>query len=698
MDNSEVTNEKDLQNNYKLIGNKIGRVNIRATSTDGHEKNIWVNVVNNEEAVAAAKVANGNGFTVTLRADGTVWQFGNINGKNSPEKVEMPETIIDIAAGEKHVLLLGITGTVYSYGGNDNGQLGTGNTTGINKPVKLNLKEIEKVVAKSNTSFAINKDGKVYAWGESYTKLPSILEINKNVIDIGRTYYLADDGKVRTIADNEIIELSYNEYEPWEEPVIIEEKIVQMSEGKNHLLMLGVSGKIYSYGQNVYGQLGDNETLPRDSFVSTVVRVKEDGIIEEVEDSKQLPKLENVTEVSAGDEYSVAVTGTGKVYVWGINRYQTLGYSNELNENGHEEILYAVMKEDVTEAERVSAGYVHTSIYKEDGNVYTWGNGENGNLGNAENFNYYEAKLVGKDIIQSEKNQIIMKKYETLDIQAWVSYFNLFTEKQADLTYEVVDSDLAMIDSKTGRIMAMELGRTTIVVKENGTDKICVIPLLITENSYIEPMVETNGSHTIMLKVDGTVWCYGIGENGELGNGEKGISDEPVKAVFPNGIEIKQVACGENHCLALDKNGNVWSWGSNQYYQLGNTNEASVLTPTKVQGLNNIKKIACGTYNSFAVGSTGEVYSFGLNANGEGGVGTYTNKIPVTRAKNITDVIDIKAGKNHTVVLKSTGEVFASGSNLYGELGQNDGSIRKSKEFIKINNLNGIVMIACRKF
>ena len=93
-----------------------------------------------------------------------------------------------------------------------------------------------------------------------------------------------------------------------------------------------------------------------------------------------------------------------------------------------------------------------------------------------------------------------------------------------------------------------------------------------------------------------------FGEYGELGTGEKVTKDEPVKAIFPNGTKIIQVDAGENHSLALDENGNVWAWGRNQYYQLGNNIQEEVLTPIKVAG------------------SMGEVYSFGLNANGEGGI------------------------------------------------------------------------------
>ena len=60
----------------------------------------------------------------------------------------------------------------------------------------------------------------------------------------------------------------------------------------------------------------------------------------------------------------------------------TLGFDNETAEGGISESTYAKLKEDIAEVERVTAGYSHTSVYKEDGNVYTWGQGANGELGN----------------------------------------------------------------------------------------------------------------------------------------------------------------------------------------------------------------------------------------------------------------------------------------------------------------------------
>ena len=103
-----------------------------------------------------------------------------------------------------------------------------------------------------------------------------------------------------------------------------------------------------------------------------------------------------------------------------------------------------------------------------------------------------------------------MKQNTTFDLESWIDYFNLFIYQEYSLKYNIVDPDIADVNIDTGKVTAINTGRTTIYVTEEGTDKKAIISLLVTENSTIEPMVETNGSHTVMLKVDGTVWTYGI--------------------------------------------------------------------------------------------------------------------------------------------------------------------------------------------
>lgn len=543
----------------------------------------------------------------------------------------MPEEIIDISSGISHVLILGKSGVVYTMGTNTQGELGTGNTIANNTPKAISLNNIAKVIAVSNTSYAVSEDGKIYAWGSGYTKVPK--EISQNI-----------DFEAK-----------------------IGEKVDQISLGTEYTLILGKSGRAYIYDKQ--------DTV-------TVVET-EDGTI-----------LENIKEISAGNKYSVLVTKEGKVYSFGDNDYEKLGVSNTNSEGGIQASENAILNEKVQNIERVTAGYNHTSVYDKDGNIYTWGRGESGELGNTENFNYSVPQLVGKNEVQTNTSGITIKKGDTFDVDAWMTYFNLFEDKTSELTYEILDSDIGTLEISTGLLSGVNEGRTTVIVREVGTDKKAVIPVRVLENSKVEPMVETAGSHTIMLKADGTVWTFGTNENGELGTGNHINSDEPIQVVFPEGTTIVQVACGENHSLALDSEGNVWAWGSNKNYQLGNSNVDKLQAPTKVENLSNIRKIACGAQNSFAIGNKGEIYSFGQNSSGEGGIGSYTQKITVTRAKNISGIIDIKAGKNFTVALKSTGEVYVTGSNLFGELGQIENTaLRRIKEFTRVQNINNAVML-----
>lgn len=74
----------------------------------------------------------------------------------------------------------------------------------------------------------------------------------------------------------------------------------------------------------------------------------------------------------------------------------------------------------------------------------------------------------------------------------------------------------------------------------------------VLERSDIVPSIKTNGSHTVTLKANGTVWSYGQNSNGELGNGTNSYSDDPVQAKFPEGVIIKQIDCGEDFSVALD--------------------------------------------------------------------------------------------------------------------------------------------------
>ena len=695
-----------------VTGNAIGKTMLNATyegiigtlntQIQKFNKNVEVEVLPKNGKVTP-KVEAGDGFTVELKADGTVWshgqnQYGQLgvgdtNSYNEPQKVkiikntiknedgsktDIEDTIKDISVGNYQVLALGQTGKVYAWGYGENGQLGIGSGYNHESPVvvtdiyKNQLQDIVKVEAGENVSFAITSKGKVYAWGNGYSSRAQLLDLPENAVDITSKYVLTGDGKVYDISTKE--QLS------------IVGKIVDLDEGTNHTVMLTNDGRAYAIGDNTYGQLSNGNNVPSETSPVAVRK-----------DSENI--FTGIKEIKAGDKTTVIVTTDGKVYACGMNDNNELGIENK-------EILDVNTPQENKNIENVisaNIGVNHIVAIKENGEVYAFGYGKNGELGNRNDNNSITPVMVGNDIIRTNTNNVVLKVNQQTTIEGYVDYFNIFNNDIKNINYTSKDTSVATLEdiqenhnndetqneSKKFKIKlsGKKTGTTIVTANQENTDNIGVIQVEVvpeTENEItISPNVITNGSHTISLREDGKVFTWGDNTYGQLGNGTVITSDEPVEVTFPEGTIITQIAAGENHNVALDSNGNVWTWGRNNNYQIGNTRE-NQYTPYKVSNLPKVIKIAAGNNNTMVITENNELYAWGLNAYGDLGLGTYTNKVLPKKVKGVHDIIDISGGKSHYIVLNRAGEVFATGSNLYGQLGIGNNEIGKINEFQKV--------------
>ena len=695
-----------------VTGNAIGKTMLNATyegiigtlntQIQKFNKNVEVEVLPKDGKVTP-KVEAGDGFTVELKADGTVWshgqnQYGQLGvgdtkSYNEPQKVkiikntiknedgsktEIEDTIKDISVGNYHVLALSETGKVYAWGYGEKGQLGTGSGYSNEEPVvvkdiyRKQLQDIVKVEAGENVSFAITSKGKVYAWGNGYSSRAQLLDLPENAVDITSKYVLTGDGKVYNISTKEQL------------PIV--GKIVDLDEGTNHTVMLTNDGKAYAIGDNTYGQLSNGNNVPSET-TPVAVRKNSENI------------FTGIKEIKAGDKTTVIVTTDGKLYACGMNDNNELGIENK-------EILDVNTPQENKNIENVisaNIGTNHVIAIKEDGEVDAFGYGKNGELGSRNDKNSIIPVMVGKDIIRTNTNNVTLKVNQGTTIEGYVDYFNIFNNDIKNINYTSKDTSVATLEdiqendvndeaqneSKKFkiRLTGKKTGTTIVTSNQENTDNIGVIQVEVvpeTENEItISPNVITNGSHTISLRTDGKVFTWGDNTYGQLGNGTVKTSDEPVEVTFPEGTIITQIAAGENHNVALDSNGNVWTWGRNNNYQIGNT-RANQYTPYKVSNLPKVIKISAGNNNTMVITENNELYAWGLNAYGDLGLGTYTNKVLPKKVKGIHDIIDISGGKSHYIALNRAGEVFVTGSNLYGQLGIGDNEIGKINEFQKV--------------
>ncbi len=163
------------------------------------------------------------------------------------------------------------------------------------------------------------------------------------------------------------------------------------------------------------------------------------------------------------------------------------------------------------------------------------------------------------------------------------------------------------------------------------------------------------------IGVDGSVWTWGDNYAGQLGDGSKISRSIPAKVKGLSGF--KAVACGANHTLALKEDGTVWAWGHNLCKQIGNgTKNGTQSSPVKVTGLNNIKAIAGGYNHSVALKSDGTVWTWGRGC--EGQLGRETSDVYTANPgviKSLYNVTAIATLGDYTAALKRDGTVWVCG-------------------------------------
>ncbi|MFF3787687.1 RCC1 domain-containing protein [Streptomyces sp. NPDC001933] len=171
-----------------------------------------------------------------------------------------------------------------------------------------------------------------------------------------------------------------------------------------------------------------------------------------------------------------------------------------------------------------------------------------------------------------------------------------------------------------------------------------------------------------LTRTDKTVKSWGSNAYGQLGIGSN--TSQAVPTTVPRLANIKDIAAGGRHALALDTGGQVYSWGDNAYGQLGNNRTGDSRTvPDRVQGMPKVKQISAGADFSLALLENGKVYAWGRGIHGQLGNGTRATSSVPRQVQGLENIVWIAAGGHHALALTADGTVKSWGYNLYGQLG-----------------------------
>jgi alpha-tubulin suppressor-like RCC1 family protein len=209
--------------------------------------------------------------------------------------------------------------------------------------------------------------------------------------------------------------------------------------------------------------------------------------------------------------------------------------------------------------------------------------------------------------------------------------------------------------------------------------------------------VAAGGAHSCAILGDHTAKCWGFNDEGQLGNGTWITRTQPT--AVERVVGITQIVAGNQHtCARLDDGSSVQCWGFNDSGQLGDGNRV-VSQETRglarpVPGLPRVTQLAAGGDRTCALGD-GTVWCWGANPDGANGNGSTVDSVGPVKVPMLADVVGIAVGSSHTCAIKSGGSVWCWGHNGRGQLG--DGTTTNSFTPVAVTGgVRGIDQIAAR--
>ncbi|MGH0174691.1 UNVERIFIED_CONTAM: hypothetical protein FKN15_000455 [Acipenser sinensis] len=381
------------------------------------------------------------------------------------------------------------------------------------------------------------------------------------------------------MADNENMNVLHENHDVYKREQ--DEQLVQWMNRRpdDWTLSAGGSGTIYGWGHNHRGQLGGIEGAK----------------IKVPTPCEALATLRPV-QLIGGEQTLFAVTADGKLYATGY------GAGGRLGIGGTESVSTPTLLESIQHVfikkVAVNSGGKHCLALSSEGEVYSWGEAEDGKLGHGN-----RSPCDRPRVIES------MRGIEVIDVAAGGAHSACITA--------------------TGELYTWGKGRYGRLGHGDSEDQLKPKPVEALQGHRVVHVACGSGdAQTLCLTDDDTVWSWGDGDYGKLGRGGSDGCKVPMKIDSLTGVGVVKVECGSQFSVALAKSGAVYTWGKGDYHRLGHGSDDHVRRPRQVQGLQGKKVIAIATGSLHCVCCTedGEVYTWGDNDEGQLGDGT-TNAI-----------------------------------------------------------------------
>lgn len=643
----------------------------------------------------------GERFCITLNLNGTLWGWGNNEysqlglGDTSPYTITIPAPLgndtdwANIAAGYWHTLALKTNRTLWSWGSNNLGQLGVGNSdfddrttpapVGTDSDWFVISTNISKIAAGANHSLGIKTNSTLWAWGGNWL---GQLGLGYSTIS---TTGISTPSQVGTNSDWSFV-----------------------TAGGLHSLAIKNNGSIWAWGWNGFGQLGLTDNISRTSpsqvgsvsdwamvtagysqtaalkTNSTLWNWGREGFIYT---PRQVGTDSDWRTISTGGAdsgslYILAIKKSGTLWSWEQNQFSQLGLGDNLS--------YRISPNQIGNSSNwfsVTTGGYHSIAFNINGTIYVWGLNDTWQLGLGDSINRNIPCLLGSPAPPSSLSAVIGPTQINL---SWVDQadneIGFKIERKTNLTGTYEQIATVGIDVVSWIDTPPAIQNTYYCYRIRAYNSFENSPYsneaaVAASGSWSK--ISASSNHTIGLKTNGTLWAWGQNESGQLGLGDAGeYTNRYTPTQIGNGSEWSTVSCGDIHTFGIKTNKTLWGWGDNNADLLGIEKALGNIidSPTQLGTGSDWSKVSCGNDNyTFGIKTDKTLWSWGSNSIDYGQLGLgdeYTDNVTSpTQVGTSSDWSSVTPGgysKKYAFALKTNNTLWAWGFNSAGYLGLGD--------------------------
>ena len=605
------------------FGGTLGRPNTD-TLFDPHP-----GLVSVPEGVKFTAISAGSSLSTALDQDGKVWRWGFRAYPQEPTRLDFPglPVITAISAGNGSSMLLAVDGTVWIM------------TSGSSAPTRVSTDVRFTAISNGGGHYmAVAQDGTVWTWGGNESGQLGRTPDSANPADrpgrvpglTGATHISAGGSTSTAITDNGAWAWGSNKTGllgngttddtatptritiPEGAPVGFRYTSSATHRESNgaHTVLLGSDGDTYACGDNTWGQLGNGTTL--DNGVPTTLPVK-----------SWRPVGLEVTKVLFGEARNI-----GGPYRAFDGWYAT----SPRHGLGTVTLTIQYKFEGAPQPDDTSARFTYT-----------------GDTATVSFKTEHGSPVPSQQVIVGDTAR---RPDDPTADDGWT--FNGWFQGDKPYDFSKPITGNTTLTARWGRWGADPAQGPW----RGGTDV-----RIDTPTSRVRfAQVSAGQSHSLAVGSDGNLYAWGNNEDGQLGDGTTTSRTAPIMAAAPAGVKFVQVSAGGSHSMALDRDGNIWTWGNDRSNQLGRDETPNRKQPGPAATHAGVTFIAvsAGADHSMAIARDGNIWTWGYDGHrqvGSSGSGSKPKGVGVPEAA----FASVSAGARHSIGLDTNGTAWTWG-------------------------------------